>query len=64
MKNILFTEHKIGGITTANRIVMPPMTRSSALLFQHWIAVSERARLAAGYQLFSPHFLPSYEERR
>ena len=30
MKNILFTRHQLGPIVTANRIVMPPMTRARA----------------------------------
>lgn len=30
MKNILFTQHRLGAIVIANRIVMPPMTRARA----------------------------------
>lgn len=30
MKNILFTEHQLGALSLANRIVMPPMTRARA----------------------------------
>lgn len=30
MKNILFTQHRLGAMTIANRIVMPPMTRARA----------------------------------